>query len=45
MDNFEWSSGYRVRFGLCSVDPVTKRRTPKTSAAVFKRIAESNRLP
>jgi len=45
MDNFEWSSGYRVRFGLYSVDPATKRRTPKASATVFRRIAEANRLP
>jgi beta-glucosidase/6-phospho-beta-glucosidase/beta-galactosidase len=45
IDNLEWSSGYRVRFGLCSVDPVSKRRTPKASAAVFRHIAEANRLP
>ena len=45
IDNLEWSSGYRVRFGLCSVDPVSKRRTPKASAAVFRQIAEANRLP
>jgi len=44
MDNLEWSSGYGVKFGLCSVDPVTKKRTPKPSAEVFKRIAEANRL-
>jgi len=44
-DNLEWSSGYKVRFGLCSVDPVTKKRKPKSSAAVFKRIAEANKLP
>jgi len=44
IDNLEWSSGYKVKFGLYSVDPVTKNRTPKASAGVFKRIAESNRL-
>jgi len=44
IDNLEWSSGYKVRFGLCSVDPVTKRRKPKASAEVFKRIAEANSL-
>jgi len=45
IDNLEWSSGYKVRFGLCSVDAMTKRRTPKASAEVFKRIAEANMLP
>jgi len=43
-DNLEWSSGYGVKFGLCSVDPRTKRRTPRASAAAFKRIAEANKL-
>jgi beta-galactosidase len=45
IDNLELSSGYKVRFGLCSVDAMTKRRTPKASAEVFKRIAEANMLP
>jgi beta-galactosidase len=43
-DNLEWSSGYKVKFGLCSVDPLTKKRIPKDSAFLFKRIAESNEL-
>lgn len=45
VDNLEWSSGYKARFGLYSVDSVTKRRTSKASAEVFRRIAESNMLP
>lgn len=32
MDNFEWSSGYRKRFGIVHVDYETLVRTPKASA-------------
>ncbi len=31
LDNFEWNSGYSVRFGLTYVDYVSLRRTPKSS--------------
>ena len=31
LDNFEWSKGYRPRFGLVDVDYETQRRTPKAS--------------
>jgi beta-glucosidase len=44
VDNFEWISGYKVKFGLHSFDPVTFARTPKPSAAVYARIARANAL-
>jgi beta-glucosidase len=44
VDNFEWISGYKVKFGLHSFDPVTFARTPKPSAAVYGRIARANAL-
>jgi beta-glucosidase len=35
LDNFEWTFGYRPRFGLVEVDRATFRRTPKPSAQWF----------
>ena len=45
IDNFEWIFGYQVHMGLASFDPVTFKRTPKPSAAVFGAIARANALP
>jgi beta-glucosidase len=43
-DNFEWSLGYRVTFGLIAVDRETQIRTPKPSAAYLGGIARANAL-
>ncbi|KAL5578887.1 hypothetical protein UlMin_011329 [Ulmus minor] len=37
LDNFEWLSGYRVRFGLHHVNYATLKRTRKSSATWYKR--------
>jgi beta-glucosidase len=42
LDNFEWVSGYKVHYGLCSVDRTTFKRTPKPSAHVLGAIARRN---
>ncbi len=42
MDNFEWLSGFKPKFGLAEVDHSTFRRKPKPSAAVFGRIIRAN---
>jgi beta-glucosidase len=42
IDNFEWIFGYKVKFGLHSVDPVTFARTAKPSAAVYAAIVSRN---
>ncbi len=48
LDNFEWSYGYRPRFGLAYVDFGTQRRTLKLSGEVYSELiaghAESARL-
>jgi beta-glucosidase len=44
IDNFEWIFGYKVKFGLHSVDRVTFARTAKPSAAVYADIARRNSL-
>ena len=36
LDNFEWTHGYRKRFGLVRVDFRTLRRTPKRSALWYR---------
>ncbi len=43
MDNFEWNSGYRPKFGIVAVDRETQQRTPKPSAAWLGEIAKNNR--
>jgi beta-glucosidase len=42
MDNFEWSSGYAMRFGLIYVDYATLKRTPKLSASFFREVVGRN---
>ena len=45
VDNFEWVFGYRIHFGLHSLDRTTFERMPKPSAAVFSTIARANAVP
>ena len=43
-DNFEWTFGYKPKYGLASVDRTSFKRTPKPSAAVLGAIASRNAL-
>jgi beta-glucosidase len=45
VDNFEWAEGWRMRFGLIALDPVTQQRTPRGSAAVYAAICAANGVP
>ena len=47
VDNYEWNHGMSMRFGMFAVDETqsTKPRTPRPIAAVYKQIAEANRVP
>ena len=42
MDNYEWSMGYRPRFGLIHVDYATQNRTLKDSAYWYGDVIRSN---
>ena len=41
-DNFEWASGYDVRFGLVFIDYRTQKRTLKDSAYWYKEVIAAN---
>lgn len=41
-DNFEWSWGKKIRFGLVYVDYKTQRRIPKSSAYWFSNLIKEN---
>ena len=42
MDNFEWSAGYRERFGIVYVDYPTQKRIKKDSAYWYRGVIASN---
>jgi beta-glucosidase len=45
LDNYEWGAGFDDgRFGLCTVDRTTWKRTPKPSATIYGAIARRNAL-
>lgn len=45
VDNFEWSSGYRHRFGLVELDRDSLARRPKLSFDVYRDIVATGNLP
>lgn len=40
MDNFEWSEGYTLRYGVVHVDFATQKRTPKDSALLLRSLSQ-----
>ena len=44
LDNFEWTSGYAMTFGLIAVDRESFARTVKPSARWLGEVARANRL-
>jgi beta-glucosidase len=45
LDNFEWDSGYSIRFGIVYVDYDTLARIPKASAYWYRDVIRANALP
>ncbi|XP_017978572.1 PREDICTED: beta-glucosidase 47 isoform X3 [Theobroma cacao] len=45
LDNFEWTSGYTIRFGLHHVDYATLERTPRASAIWYKQFIANHTSP
>ncbi len=43
LDNFEWDSGYAMRFGLTYVDYQTQRRIPKASFEWYRNLIKAAR--
>lgn len=44
VDNFEWSEGWHLRFGLMALDPATQARTMRPSGALYGALAQKNAL-
>ena len=44
VDNFEWDSGWDLRFGLYELDPATQTRNMRRSGRFFGEVARRNGL-
>jgi beta-glucosidase len=44
-DNFEWSEGWGLRFGLVALDSSTQQRTMRESGRLYGAIARANGMP
>jgi beta-glucosidase len=44
VDNFEWSEGWGLRFGLYDLDIRTGQRRPRPSASIYREIVHNNFL-
>jgi len=44
VDNFEWSEGWRMKFGLYALDPHTQLRELRRSGALYGEIARSSSI-
>jgi beta-glucosidase len=44
VDNFEWTEGWTLRFGLFELDPRTQVRTPRPSARLYAALTRANAI-
>ena len=45
IDNYEWTNGFKMRFGLFKVDYETKKRTPTNTVPFYREVGTTNSLP
>jgi beta-glucosidase/6-phospho-beta-glucosidase/beta-galactosidase len=43
-DNFEWSEGWHLKFGLVALDRATQQRTMRPSGSLYSEIAHANAI-
>jgi beta-galactosidase len=43
-DNYEWAKGFTMKFGLCAVNPDSKKRMKRKSADIYKKIIENREV-
>jgi beta-glucosidase len=44
VDNFEWGEGWRMKFGLYALDPLTQTRTLRNSGRMYREIVKSRSI-
>ncbi len=44
IDNYEWASGFKMKFGLYAIDYITKSRIQRKSAEIYKNIIETGEV-
>jgi beta-glucosidase len=44
VDNFEWGEGWRMKFGLYALDPITQARALRQSGRLYGEICKANAL-
>lgn len=44
LDNFEWTAGYKARYGICRTDFETLARIPKDSALWYAEVIRNNAI-
>jgi beta-glucosidase len=45
LDNFEWTEGWGLRFGLYALDEHTQERRLRPSGALYAAISRANAIP
>lgn len=44
VDNFEWLEGWGSHFGLIAMEPLTQKRTPRSSSSLYSEICHANAI-